>query len=47
MLNDTLDGIRARLLTCDADTRAVLIPLAIALHNELRNRPGVMGWVYA
>ena len=47
MLTDTLEGIRARLRTCDADTRDVLMPLAIALHNELRNRPGVMGWVYA
>jgi hypothetical protein len=46
-LQDTLDGIRLRLRHASADDMLILIPLAIALHNELRaGRPHVLGGTY-
>ena len=47
-LQDTLDGLRARIRHADADTLPVLVVLAIALHNELASsKPGVIGWSVA
>ena len=48
-LQDTWDATMMRLrLPLDADTRTVLVALAIALHNELASaKPGVIGWSVA